>query len=274
MFGRHKSIDSPLELDTASVISSVFGPDEQEGFNPDDGVISQVSNGAVNHSIDVTVHTPHPQPQPNAYDAWPRNLPAHLVSLPAMTDPEQTDGSDIGSSDEANSSAAETPLVRLLSVVSLPAMTDPEQSDGSSDEASISAETPLARLLRCESDSSGSLPTRTHKPRLIFGRDFGSMHETPQIAGGMDVASRFAGSFDVGTLSDASVDSGDGGTVGVEAGVSDADLSQLVSRLGKNGSLCEDGADLFVGTERYMVVPGTTLADIRQLYALHELFLM
>jgi hypothetical protein len=100
------------------------------------------------------------------------------------------------------------------------------------------------------------------------------MHETPQIAGGMDVASRFAGSFDVGTLSDASVDSGDGGTVGVEAGVSDADLSQLVSRLGKNGSLCEDGADLFVGTERYMVVPGTTLADIRQLYALHELFLM
>jgi hypothetical protein len=261
MFGRHKSIDSPLELDTASVISSVFGPDEQEGFNPDDGVISQVSNRAVNQAIDVTVHTPHPQPQPNAYDAGPRDLPAHLVSLPAMSDPEQTDGSP----DEANCSEAETPLVRLL---------------------------------RCESGSSGSLPTRKYGPRLegcpdctplrshaediasMFGRDFGLMHETPQIAGGVEVASRFAGSLDVGTLSEASVDSGDGESVGVEAGASDADFdapvaveSKSLILKSKDNSLREGCSVLFVGTERYTVIPGTTFANIR-LYALHELFLV
>ena len=42
----------------------------------------------------------------------------------------------------------------------------------------------------------------------------------------------------------------------------------------KDGSLREGSAVLYVGTERYRVVPGTTLADIRHLYALHELFLV
>ena len=267
MFGRRKSIDSPLESDTASVISSVFGPDERQGPDPDDGVISQVTNRAVNPAIDVTVHTP--QRQPDACDAWlgatpaaaPRNLPAHPVSLPALTDPEQTDGSP----DEANSSAAETPLVRLL---------------------------------RCESGSSGSLPTRKYGPRLegcpdctplrshaediasMFGRDFGMMHETPQIAGGVEVASRYAGSLDVGTLSEASVDSGDGESVGVEAGASDADFdapvaveSKSLILKSKDNSLREGCSVLFVGTERYTVIPGSTFANIR-LYALHELFLV
>jgi hypothetical protein len=263
MFGRRKSIDSPLESDTASVISSVFGPDERQGPDPDDGVISQVTNRAVNPALDVTVHTP--QRQPDACDAWlgatpaaaPRNLPAHPVSLPALTDPEQTDGSP----DEANSSAAETPLVRLL---------------------------------RCESGSSGSLSARKYGPRLegspdctplqspaehiasIFGRDFGSMHETPQNAGGADVAPLFARTacLDVGTLSEASVDSGDGETPGVEySGVSDADfdapaaVESTLLTLSTGDSLREGCAVLFVGTERYTVVPGTTLADIRQLYA-------
>jgi hypothetical protein len=106
------------------------------------------------------------------------------------------------------------------------------------------------------------------------------MHETPQIAGGVEVASRFAGSLDVGTLSEASVDSGDGESVGVEAGVSDADFdtpvaveSKSLILKSKTNSLREGGSVLFVGTERYTVIPGTTFANIR-LYALHELFLV
>jgi hypothetical protein len=269
MFGRRRSTESLLDSETSSVVSSAVALDERSCA--DDAPVLAGATAQADLSADAVLHTPQPQPAAAAAAA---------------------DGArgDTPSSAGHNSDPRRPMLLPALNRrLSLPALTDPSLTD---DEAYISAvETPLASRSNMDSGSSGSISTRKYGPRVegspdctpqpspvatVPIRDFGSEPDPRQNAGGQESV--------VAPLAAAPAASITMPAPELQAPASAPDqwpalCAQLYTTadsiiLSTNKAPQEGYPVLYVGTDQYTLVPGTTLGDLRNLYAPIHLLLL